>query len=72
MSTPKIRRNTYLSSKGGEPSGQHQLSLIFPDAIGKRRDMRRIPNDYVRSSLFTVGSDPMGDVQKRHEHTVKG
>ena len=53
----KIRRNTYLSGKGIEPGGQHQLSLIFPDAIGKRRDMRHIPNDYARSSLFTAGSD---------------
>ena len=71
MSTPKIRRNN-LSGKGIDPSGQHQLSLIFPDANGKRRDTRRIPNDFVRSSLFTVGSNPIGDVQERHEHAVKG
>ncbi|OZB48951.1 MAG: TrfA family protein [Polynucleobacter sp. 39-45-136] len=50
----KSRRNMYLSSKGIRPSDAFQLSLAFPEIIGDRSDMRHIPNDYARSSLFTT------------------
>jgi hypothetical protein len=46
--------NAYLHSKGLKPSGQFQLDLIFPVTIGNRDDLRHIPNDYARSSLFTA------------------
>lgn len=49
-----IQRSAYLQSKGIRPKGQYQLDLIFPETIGTREDLRHLPNDYARSSLFTV------------------
>ena len=50
----QIQRRAYLNSRGLNPSSQFQLDLLFPQAIGNREDLRHIPNDYARSSLFTV------------------
>lgn len=50
----KVRRRAYLNSKGIKPSEPFQLDLLFPETIGKREDLRHLPNDYARSSLFTV------------------
>ena len=50
----KMRRAAYLNSKGIKPSTQFQLDLIFPETIGDRGDLRHIPNDYARSSIFTA------------------
>ena len=50
----KVRQNAYLNSKGLKPSTSFQLDLIFPDTMGSREDLRHIPNDYARSSLFTA------------------
>jgi hypothetical protein len=50
----KIQRNAYLNSKGIKPNAQFQLDLIFPYTIGDRENMRHIPNDYARSSIFTA------------------
>jgi hypothetical protein len=49
-----VQRRAYLHSKGIKPNDQFQLDLLFPDTIGKRDDLRHIPNDYARSSLFTA------------------
>lgn len=51
-----LRRKTYLRSKGVKPTDQFQLDLIFPETIGKRDDLRHMPNDYGRSSLFAAKS----------------
>jgi len=50
----KAQRSAYLHSKGIKPNSQFQLDLIFPETIGERDDLRHIPNDYARSSLFTA------------------
>lgn len=50
----KALRRAYLNSKGIKPSSQFQLDLIFPETVGDRDDLRHIPNDYARSSLFTA------------------
>lgn len=50
----KLQRNAYLNSKGINPSDQFQLALLFPENLGLRDDLRHIPNDYARSSLFTA------------------
>jgi hypothetical protein len=50
----KMQRSAYLNSKGIKPNSQFQLDLIFPDTIGAREDLRHIPNDYARSSIFTA------------------
>jgi hypothetical protein len=51
----KMQRSAYLNSKGIKPTSQFQLDLIFPDTIGDRGDnLRHIPNDYARSSIFTA------------------
>ena len=50
----KAQRNAYLHRKGVKPSQAAQLSLLFPEIIGGRDDLRHIPNDYARSSLFTA------------------
>ena len=49
----QLQRRAYLSSKGLKPGSQFQLDLIFP-TMGGRDDLRHIPNDYARSSLFTA------------------
>lgn len=49
-----LQRNAYLNSKGINPKKQFQLDLIFPNMLADRDDLRHIPNDYARSSLFTA------------------
>ncbi len=49
----KIQRTAYLHGKGISLTSLFQLDLIFP-FIEERSDMRHIPNDYARSSLFTT------------------
>jgi len=46
------QRKAYLNSKGIRHE-QMELSLVFPE-IGLREDLRHIPNEYARSSIFTV------------------
>jgi len=48
----KMQRNAYLNSKGIKPNSLCQLDLI--ESIAERNDLRHIPNDYARSSLFTA------------------
>jgi hypothetical protein len=50
----RIQRAAYLKSRGIRPNEQFQLDLIFPETIGDREDLRHIPNDYARSSLFAA------------------
>jgi len=45
----ELRRRAYLDSRGINPKGPHQLEF-WPDNV------RVIPNDYARSSLFTARS----------------
>ncbi|WP_082848063.1 plasmid replication initiator TrfA [Delftia sp. GW456-R20] len=48
-----LQRSAWLRRKGVDPNGQHQLDLLFPEQL-QRTDLRHIPNDYARSSLFTA------------------
>lgn len=48
----KMQRNAYLNSKGIKPKSMCQLDLF--ESIAERNDLRHIPNDYARSSLFTA------------------
>lgn len=50
----KLQRKAYLKSKGIDPNSCFQLDLLFPETVGERGDLRHIPNDYARSSLFTA------------------
>ena len=50
----KMQRRAFLNGKGITCSKPFQLDLIFPNTVGKREDLRHIPNDYARSSLFTA------------------
>jgi TrfA protein len=50
----KSQRRAYLQSKKINPNQPLQLDLLFPVTIGEREDLRHIPNDYARSSLFTA------------------
>lgn len=50
----RLQRRAYLNGKGLKPGAQFQLDLLFPEIIGDRDDLRHIPNDYARSSLFTA------------------
>jgi hypothetical protein len=50
----KIQRRAYLQSKGIKPASPLQLNFLFPDTIGTRGNLRHIPNDYARCSLFTT------------------
>lgn len=50
----QVHRRAYLNSKGISPGTQLQLNLLYPDQIGRRNDLRHIPNDCARSSLFTA------------------
>jgi hypothetical protein len=47
-----MQRNAYLHSKGIKPNSQFQLDLF--ECVADRDDLRHIPNDYARSSLFTA------------------
>jgi len=49
-----IQRKCYLTKKGINPNSPFQLDLLFPETVGSRDDLRHIPNDYSRSSLFTA------------------
>jgi hypothetical protein len=49
----KMQQSAYLNSKGIKPTEQFQLDLLFPN-IADRTDLRHIPNDYARSSIFTA------------------
>jgi len=49
-----FQRKAYLHRKGIDPNKLFQLDNIFPETMGKRSDLRHIPNDYARSSLFTA------------------
>lgn len=61
-----MRRKSYLRSKGiGD--GALQLSLIFPDLDGRMADERFLPNDYARSSLFSVRNRRVARRQFMHE-----
>lgn len=48
----RVQRNAYLHSKGLKPNSQFQLDLF--ESVADRDDLRHIPNDYARSSLFTA------------------
>jgi len=48
----RVQRNAYLHSKGLNPNSQFQLDLF--ESVADRDDLRHIPNDYARSSLFTA------------------
>lgn len=50
----KAQRSAYLKSKGIAPSSPFQMDLLFPGIVAERADLRHIPNDYARSSLFTA------------------
>jgi hypothetical protein len=50
----KLQRAAYLKNKGIKPGEPFQLNLIFPDTVGDRDDLRHLPNDYARSSIFTA------------------
>lgn len=63
----KLQRSAYLKTKGIKPTEQFQLDLLFPDTIGDREDLRHIPNDYARSSLFTVGNKSVPRRTLMHE-----
>jgi len=54
LDVDEFHRRTFLQRKGINQSKPFQLDLIFPETIGQRTDLRHIPNDYCRSSLFTV------------------
>lgn len=49
-----LHRKNYLLSKGIDLQSSSQLAIQFPAAIGGRDELRHMPNDYCRSSLFTA------------------
>jgi hypothetical protein len=51
----KTKRNVYLLSKKVSPKAPMQLDLIF-EKIKGRDDLRHMPNEYARSSLFTANN----------------
>lgn len=51
--TQVIQRQAYLRSKGINPALPVQLDLAFP-GIQQLHNLRHLPNDYARSSLFSV------------------
>ncbi len=53
VNTDELIRGSYLHSRNVPPKDSHQLDLLFP-VIANRNDLRHIPNDYARSSLFTA------------------
>lgn len=50
----KLQRQAYLNSKGIKQGAQFQLDLLFPGIVADRDDLRHMPNDYGRSSLFSA------------------
>ncbi len=65
-SLEKIQGKAYLQSKGISPNSPFQLDLLFP-AMCTRSDLRHIPNDYARSSLFTVRNKNIARKSFLHE-----
>ena len=63
----EARRKAYLSGKGIKPSQPHQLDLLFPKTIRERDDLRHLPNDYARSSLFSVRNKTVPRKTMTHE-----
>lgn len=51
--TEVMLRKRWLHNKGVIQSKPVQLSFLFTEFMGEREDLRHIPNDYGRSSLFT-------------------
>ena len=49
-----MQRAAYLNSRGIKQNGQFRLDILFPETIGEREDLRHIPNDCARSSIFTA------------------
>jgi hypothetical protein len=49
-----IQRKAYLHAKGINPEIQFQLSFLFEKTACDRDDLRHLPNDWGRSSLYTV------------------
>ena len=49
-----LHRKNYLLSKGIDLQSSSQLAIQFPAVIGSRDELRHMPNDYCRSSLFTA------------------
>lgn len=47
------QRRSYLNSRGLKYGEQMALGLVFPD-MQTREDLRHMPNEYARSSMFTV------------------
>lgn len=66
--TEKAQRNAYLKRKGVDQSKPEslQLDLLFSETIRGRNDLRHIPNDYARSSLFTARN------KKKPRKTLEG
>lgn len=63
----EMQRKAYLRSKGVDPKVQFQLDLAFPDMVADRDDLRHIPNDYARSSLFTARNKNVSRKLLTHE-----
>lgn len=63
----QMQRARYLQSRGVTPNQPVQLDLLFPDQIGARDDLRHIPNDYARSSLFTARNKRTARKNLMHE-----
>lgn len=62
----KLQGKAYLQSKGISPNLPFQLDLLFPQTC-KRSDLRHIPNDYARSSMFTVRNKNIARKSLLHE-----
>lgn len=61
----KLRRRIYLKSKGINPTQPFQLECLFPETLHDSK--RFIPNDYARSSLFTVRNKRIPRRSLQHE-----
>ncbi|MDI1308418.1 MAG: plasmid replication initiator TrfA [Methylotenera sp.] len=48
------QQRAYLKKRGVRLDQPCQLDILFPSIITDRDDLRHIPNDYARSSLFTA------------------
>ncbi len=49
-----LQRKAYLNNKGIKPTQPFQLNLLFPDTVDQRDDLRHLPNEHARSSLYTA------------------
>lgn len=50
----KFGRDVYLRRKGIKPNSPAQLDMF--EIVSNRHDLRHLPNDYARSSLFTASN----------------